>query len=374
MQEINPETFKEYAEEYWSNVAGAFFNSIESAYKHYADLDLADAKHQKNVVIKNLHKSHVAFIQDAQKFAQKAKQLGMSSAETANIMGSKIFDAFRAHPFNLGREILSATQKARISEISAASKNISSAMFKSLGIITDVANISIKVLNKDYHGATAASISAVSTLLIGLTLAAAGASAIFTVPLIVLLGVVIPKTLEPLLREHDPFGINPKTNTDYQSAQNVPRYVDPLALDLNGDGIKTVSANSGITFDFDGDGLKTGTGWLNAEDGFLVLDRNNNGTIDNGGELFGVDTVKSDGALAKNGFDALRDLDTDGNGVFDAYDALFEQVRVWQDKNQDGISQVDELKTLTELGISSIHLESNSTNRADNGYRINANF
>jgi len=248
-----------------------------------------------------------------------------------------------------------------------------------IGLAADAVYIGKKAVDGDYYGAGSAFIGAVSSAALGVTLVAlapvwmpAGAVIVGAVTAAGVFGYFVEDAYKNIFNFFDPLGINEKTNIDFQTAQNVPRYVDPLALDLNGDGIKTVSANSGITFDFDGDGLKTGTGWLNAEDGFLVLDRNNNGTIDNGGELFGVDTVKSDSTLAKNGFDALRDLDTDGNGVFDAYDALFEQVRVWQDKNQDGISQADELKTLTELGISAIHLESNSTNRADNGNRINA--
>ncbi|MBK7897915.1 MAG: hypothetical protein IPJ99_00310 [Betaproteobacteria bacterium] len=67
---------------------------------------------------------------------------------------------------------------------------------------------------------------------------------------------------------------------------------DPLALDLDGDGIETVGATGAnvVLFDHDGDGLKTGTGWVKADDGLLVLDRNANGTIDTGAELFGVDT------------------------------------------------------------------------------------
>jgi len=167
-------------------------------------------------------------------------------------------------------------------------------------------------------------------------------------------------------------GINEKTNTDFQSAQNFVQRIDPLALDLDGDGIETVSANAGITFDFNGDGIKTGTGWLSGDDGFLVLDRNDNGTIDNGSELFGIDTVKSDGTLATDGFDALRDLDSNGDGIFDAQDELFDKVRVWQDKNQDGISQADELKTLKEHGISAINLDSTASSTIDNGNLISS--
>jgi len=75
---------------------------------------------------------------------------------------------------------------------------------------------------------------------------------------------------------------------------------DPLAFDLDGDGIETIGLREGksILFDHDSDGIKTGTGWLNPDDAWLVLDRNGNGTIDTGRELFGVDTLKSDNKLA----------------------------------------------------------------------------
>jgi len=170
----------------------------------------------------------------------------------------------------------------------------------------------------------------------------------------------------------DAFLIDPKVNFEYQEAKDFVQRIDPLALDLDGDGIETVSANAGITFDFNGDGIKTGTGWLSSDDGFLVLDRNGNGTIDNGSELFGIDTVKFDGTLATDGFDALRDLDSNGDGIFDAQDKLFDKVRVWQDKNQDGISQADELKTLKEHGISAINLDSTASSTIDNGNLISS--
>jgi len=248
------------------------------------------------------------------------------------------------------------------------------------GYAVNVASYGLKLKDKDYYGA--ASVGATFLATVKLTPALLRGLALFIpggIPLILLstilsgvAGYGIDYLFNSLLNHFDPLGINKKTNTDYQSAQNFVQRIDPLALDLDGDGIETVSANSGITFDFNGDGLKTGTGWLSGDDGFLVLDRNGNGAIDNGSELFGVDTVKSDGTLAKDGFDALRDLDSNGDGVFDAYDLLFEQMRVWQDKNQDGISQADELKSLTELGISAIHLDSNSRNTLNNGNRISA--
>ncbi|MFU6378777.1 hypothetical protein ACM792_26610, partial [Metapseudomonas otitidis] len=166
--------------------------------------------------------------------------------------------------------------------------------------------------------------------------------------------------------------INASVNENYTSASTFIQRIDPLSLDLDGDGIETVGANAGITFDFDGDGLKTGTGWVKGDDGFLVLDRNGNGQIDNGGELFGVDTVKANGQKATDGFDALRDFDSNGDGVFDAKDAQFANVRVWQDTNQDGIAQAGELKTLAEHNIVAINLDSTASNQTSNGNLISA--
>ncbi|WP_439888761.1 calcium-binding protein [Pseudomonas sp. MBLB4123] len=163
-----------------------------------------------------------------------------------------------------------------------------------------------------------------------------------------------------------------RINSEFTSAVEFVQRRDPLALDLDGDGIETLSANSGITFDFDGDGLKTGTGWVKGDDGFLVLDRNGNGTIDTGKELFGVDTVKVNGKLASDGFDALRDLDSNADGVFDSQDIEFANVRVWQDLNQDGVSQAHELKSLAEHNIVAINLDSTSTNQNSNGNLISA--
>lgn len=143
---------------------------------------------------------------------------------------------------------------------------------------------------------------------------------------------------------------------------------EPLVLDLDGDGIETlgINATTHVVFDTDGDGLKTGTGWISADDGLLVFDRNANGTIDNGGELFGDQTLVN-GVKASDGFSALAGEDTNADGKFDATDTNFTNVRVWQDANADGISQSSELHTLSELGITSINLTSTSTNITTNG-------
>ncbi|MDD3597379.1 MAG: hypothetical protein PHE23_13230, partial [Sulfuricurvum sp.] len=168
---------------------------------------------------------------------------------------------------------------------------------------------------------------------------------------------------------HSPFPINPDVNDNYKRGKNwvAPRR-DPLVLDLDGDGIETlgVNATTHVVFDYDGDGVKTGTGWIKGDDGFVVLDRNGNGTIDNGGELFGDQTLVN-GAKASDGFAALSAEDTNHNGKFDAGDTNFTNVRIWQDTNSDGISQAGELHTLSELGITSINLTSTTSNTVSNG-------
>ena len=136
-------------------------------------------------------------------------------------------------------------------------------------------------------------------------------------------------------------------------------YYDPIALDINGDGIiNTVDENGyeGVLFDHDGDGIRTASGWVTAEDGILVRDINGNGLIDNGSELFGDNTILNDGSRANTGFAALADLDSNADGVIDAVDEHFSELKIWQDKNGDGISTEDELISLTQAGITSINV------------------
>ena len=140
------------------------------------------------------------------------------------------------------------------------------------------------------------------------------------------------------------------------AATIAPPRQEPLALDMDGDGIETNSNLDGtqILFDHNGDGIKIGTGWLRPDDAWLVLDLNGNGTIDSGRELFGVDTILKNGTLAPDGFSALRDQDSNADGLIDSSDAVFTSLRVWRDLNQDGVSQANELSTLVASHIVSI--------------------
>ena len=164
---------------------------------------------------------------------------------------------------------------------------------------------------------------------------------------------------------------NRRITDDFQGARNWFQRRAPLALDLDGDGLETTGITASPTlFDHDGDGIKTGTGWLKGDDAFLALDRNGNGTIDNGGELFGVDTTLTNGQKATNGFAALADLDSNHDGQFSNADAQFANVRVWRDLNQNGLSEAGELQSLNTAGIASINLASTASNIALAGGNI----
>jgi Ca2+-binding RTX toxin-like protein len=169
------------------------------------------------------------------------------------------------------------------------------------------------------------------------------------------------------------YDINGNVNSNFTAARNIVIRSDPLVLDLDGDGLELSAASGNTLFDHNADGIKTGTGWARPDDGFLVRDLDGNGTIDTGRELFGIDTVKSNGALATHGFDALQDLDTNNDGFITSADAAYGELKIWQDANQDGISQSDELKTLAQLNITSIGVNG-STTGPQAGQLINNNL
>lgn len=139
---------------------------------------------------------------------------------------------------------------------------------------------------------------------------------------------------------------------------------DPIVLDLDGDGIELTSVRNGAQFDILGHGSRNQTAFVTGGDAFLALDRNGNGVIDSGRELFG------DQNGAANGFEELRKLDSNHDGVIDARDESFDQLRVWRD-NGNGRTEPGELLTLAQAGVQSISL--NYTNRdevAAGGNRI----
>ena len=123
----------------------------------------------------------------------------------------------------------------------------------------------------------------------------------------------------------------------------------PLVVDLDGDGVETTTVESGVYFDHDDNGFAEKSGWVGKDDGLLVRDINNNGLIDDGTELFGNNTVLSNGQKATNGFEALKDLDSNNNNVFDSSDTAWNQVKVWKDANQNGKVDSGELLSLVSF-------------------------
>ncbi len=145
----------------------------------------------------------------------------------------------------------------------------------------------------------------------------------------------------------------------------------PIVLDLDGRGFRFTGLEEGVWFDINADGIAELISWTqNGSEGFLGLDRNGNGALDNGGELFGNFTRRLDGSIFPHGYAALGDFDTftllgNGDGVITASDAVFSQLQVWRDWNQDGLSQPSELFRLEELGILRLELNFTTQRRRD---------
>jgi hypothetical protein len=177
--------------------------------------------------------------------------------------------------------------------------------------------------------------------------------------------------------------IVPETNCPYNYFTSGTCF-SPILVDVKGDGFSLTDAERGVLFDFDGnpDGARERVSWtaLGSDDAWLVLDRNHNGTIDSGRELFGNLTPQPPTKDQANGFNALSSFDRaerggNGDGVIDERDAVFKSLRLWQDANHDGVSQPGELHTLPSLDVVSIHLDYKESKRMDaygNSFRYRA--
>ena len=153
-----------------------------------------------------------------------------------------------------------------------------------------------------------------------------------------------------------------------------PETYDPLVIDLNNDGIKGTNLDYKINFDLDNNGFKEATSWIDNNDAFIAIDKNNNGTIDNGSELFGNKSISNNAYAytnpnAKNGFEALSEFDSNNDDIIDEKDKKFTNLLLWQDKNGNAITDETELIKLSDK-VSSINLNYTNTDINNNSNTI----
>ncbi len=150
----------------------------------------------------------------------------------------------------------------------------------------------------------------------------------------------------------------------------------PLIVDTGRDGYRLTSVANGVHFDLNADGVPEQVAWTrrDSDDAFLALDRNGNGRIDDGSELFGNHTpARPDNPdiTTPNGFEALKFVESSAygpsarNGVIDAHDNAFSRLVLWRDLNHNGISESDELQPVSESGLESISTEYKNSRRVD---------
>ncbi len=150
----------------------------------------------------------------------------------------------------------------------------------------------------------------------------------------------------------------------------------PIIVDTARNGYALTSVAGGVWFDLDADGVPERVAWTarDSDDEFLAMDRNGNGVIDDGSELFGNHTPAypmGEKATTANGFEALKFLESPSygasrpDGIVDAADAPYSRLLLWHDANHNGISEPDELRPASEAGVVGISTDYKQKKRVD---------
>jgi hypothetical protein len=142
---------------------------------------------------------------------------------------------------------------------------------------------------------------------------------------------------------------------------------DPIVIHLERDRPRFSNAEGGVTFDVYATGTPLQTAWPldPLETGWLVLDRNGNGRIDDGGELFGNRTRLRGGTFAADGYEALAELDANNDGWVDQSDPGFSKLRLWRDLHRDGRSTAAELSSLASVGVARLSTDAHVSYKVD---------
>jgi len=157
----------------------------------------------------------------------------------------------------------------------------------------------------------------------------------------------------------------PPPPTDIQDACNP--LCTPIIFNLGNGDYQLTGRSDPVLFDISATGTPSRIGWTarGTEEAFLWLDRNQNGRVDDGSELFGNATFLRNGQRAPNGFVALAEYDKNGDGLIDANDPVWNSLMLWVDRNHDGIAQLNEIQPIAASSITAIELSYHWTGRHD---------
>jgi hypothetical protein len=152
---------------------------------------------------------------------------------------------------------------------------------------------------------------------------------------------------------------NPDNTCPPPPTSTPPNWQSPIVIDLDQDGYELCGTGDAVAFDLNADGRAEWTTWTTrgSDDAFLALDKNRNGKIDGGAELFGDAVPLANGTLPVSGFDVLAEFDDaahggNGDAHIDSEDAVWSDLLLWIDANHDGDSNITEIRRLSSAVMS----------------------